>query len=145
MVNGLMPFLSILHHSSAPEQGLSRTYDNLKITFVLIIVPFFLCITLKFSEHEEISYFPIYCIGSLRAECRDYADNHICCRHLECGAIDIDNGAEDACRYDPHSVFSDYFFILVFETVVSGKLDPYPHVDQQLLMGRRNFMFGDRL
>jgi hypothetical protein len=29
--------------------------------------------------------------------------------------------------------------------VVSGKLDPHPHVDQQLPMGRWNFMFGYRL
>ena len=100
---------------------------------------------LKFSVHEEISYFPIHRIDSLRAECRDYADNHVCCRHLECGAIGIDNGAEDACRCNPHTAFSDHFFILVFETVVSGKLDPHTHVDQQLLMGRWNFMFGYRL
>jgi hypothetical protein len=104
-----------------------------------------MCIILKFSSHEEIGYFPIHRIDSFRAECRDYADNHVCCRQLECGSIGIDNGAEDACRCNPHTAFSDRFFILVFETVVSGKLDPHTHGDQQLLVGRWNFIIGYRL
>jgi hypothetical protein len=39
MVKGLMAFLSILHHSSAPRPRFSRTLGNLKITFLLAIVP----------------------------------------------------------------------------------------------------------
>ena len=111
----------------------------------MIVSFFLLCITSIFSVHEEIIYFPIHRIDSLRAECRDYADNHVCCGHPECGTIDIDNGAEDACRCNPHTAFSDHFFILVFETVVSGKLDSHTDVDQQLRMGRWSFIIGYRL
>jgi hypothetical protein len=95
--------------------------------------------------HEEISYFPIHRIDSLRAEYWGYADNHVRCRHLECGAIGFDNGAKDACLCNPYTAFPDHFFILVFKTVVSGKLDLHTHVDQQFFMGRWNFMFCNRL
>ena len=100
---------------------------------------------MKFSEHEEVRYFFNNYIDSFRAECFDYTDDHVCCGHSECGAIDADRWSQNSCRGYPDIAFSDHFSILVFETVVSGRLDTHTHFDQQSFMGLRNLFFGNRL
>ena len=99
-------------------------------------------IVLIFSEHEESRHFINNYIDSFRIECFDYTDDHVCCGRPECGASDADNGFANSCRGYPDITFSDHFSILVFETVVSGRLDTHTHIDQQSFMGWWNLFFG---
>ena len=102
-------------------------------------------ITLILSVHEEINYFPIHHIDPFRAQCSDFADDHVCCRRPAGGAIDADIRSEYPCRRNSYTAFSNYFSIMVFAAVVSRRLGPDTHVDKQYIMGRRDLYFGDGL
>ncbi len=94
---------------------------------------------------EEICYHRIHCIDSFWVEFIDRCDLNVdfdWCQYSS-GSADF-RGPNTRCG-DQDFTFSNRFPVLVFKTVVSGRLDTRTHINQQFSMGLWDLFSGNRL